>query len=55
MNEDDFFDEDEALDYIIYEDLEKENKPQNPGGCFSVIFIALVMPIGAFYFWANPL
>ena len=44
MEDENIFDEDDALDYIIYEELEKESKPKKSSGCFTVGLIALVVP-----------
>ncbi len=42
MEEDNIFDEDDALDYIIYENNENvENKPSK-AGCLSVIIVFLL-------------
>jgi len=38
---DNLMDDDPALDYILYEEMEN-NEPQEGGGCFSVIVIFLV-------------
>jgi len=44
--EDDFFDDDEVLDYILYEEMRKEEKNCNErAGCFSV-FIIFLIPAG---------
>lgn len=41
--DDNIFDDDEALDYIIYEDCEKKDTRQNnAGGCLSTILILLI-------------
>ena len=53
MNDDNIFDEDDALDYIFYEELEdKNNKSPNNTGCLGVV-ILLIMPI-AIYFFQYP-
>lgn len=40
-----FDDEDEALDYILYQDLENEDRNmQSKGGCLSSIALLLLMP-----------
>jgi len=37
---DSLLDEDPALDFILYQELEKEGgKKGNSGGCFSVVFL----------------
>ncbi len=43
MNDDNIFDEDEALDYIVYDELKKEENNKTPNGCLSGI-ILLVIP-----------
>lgn len=47
MDEENLFDEDEALDFIVYEELQKEENNPKSGGCLSTI-ILLVIP--TFYF-----
>ena len=43
--DDNIFDEDDALDYIMYEEVEKEvNDPQSRSGCLGVLLI-LVIPV----------
>lgn len=44
MEDDNLFDEDDALDCIIFEELEKENKQREPNGCLAVVFIAAIAP-----------
>lgn len=40
--DDDFFEEDDALDYILYEEMEKETgKPSKNAGCLSSIVVML--------------
>ena len=44
-------DDDPALDYILYEEMEKEKKgPQNNGGCLGV-FVLLLLPFSTVAFW----
>ncbi len=55
MDEDNIFDEDDAIDFIIYEELEAEiGKEKNKGGCLTgfTLFIApfLTLIIGS-YSW----
>ena len=39
-HDDNVFDEDDALDYIIYEEAEKEvNDPQSRSGCLGVLLV----------------
>lgn len=44
LENDNIFDEDDALDFIIYEELEKQNnEPKNgKGGCLGTILLLLV-------------
>jgi hypothetical protein len=52
MEEDNIFDEDDALDYTIYEELESEEKKSpNNTGCLGVV-ILLIMP-SAIYFLSH--
>ncbi len=49
-DDDNLFDEDDALDYIIYEEAEKEvNDPHNRSGCLGVGLV-LVIPV-LFFDW----
>ena len=42
MDDDNIFDEDNALDYIIYEEHEKtENNNKNDRDCFTILFFFL--------------
>lgn len=47
MDDDNLFDDDDALDYIIYEDVSNENSKNNKGGCLAV-FIAFLIPVSLF-------
>ena len=48
--DDNIFDDDDALDYIMYEEVEKEvNDPQSRSGCLGVLLI-LVIPV-LFFDW----
>jgi hypothetical protein len=53
-DDDNIFDEDDALDYIIYEDLEKEQPERQgdngKGGCLGLL-ILLIFPPAAVLFW----
>ncbi len=43
MDDENIFDEDDALDYIIYEELEaEEGKSENKGGCLTVVTLFIV-------------
>ena len=45
------FDDDDALDYIIYEECEKEtNNSKDNGGCFGSIIFFLVSPVATLLF-----
>jgi len=50
MEDDNIFDEDDALDYIIYDELSQEEKNKNSSGCLSVL-IAIIIPAGSVVFW----
>lgn len=45
---DNIFDKDDALDFIIYDDLEKQNRGQkgNKGGCLSIV-VLLLLPVAS--------
>ncbi len=44
-HDDNIFDEDDALDYIMYEEVEKEvNDPQSRSGCLGMLLV-LVIPL----------
>lgn len=48
--DDNIFDEDDALDYIIYEEAEKEvNNPYSRSGCLGMLLV-LVIPV-LFFDW----
>ncbi|MBW6521313.1 MAG: hypothetical protein K0A99_09950 [Desulfoarculaceae bacterium] len=57
-NPDNIFDDDNALDYIIYKDCEKEVRNQQKGnggrgGCLGLLLL-LVVPVGLLtFFWPN--
>ena len=40
--DDNIFDDDDALDYILYEDCEKNTKKSNGGGCLSSLVVLLI-------------
>ncbi len=43
--DDNIFDKDDALDYILYEEVEKEvNDPQSRSGCLGMLLV-LVIPL----------
>ncbi|MDD4274086.1 MAG: hypothetical protein PHG14_10215 [Desulfobacter postgatei] len=51
MDDENLFDEDDALDFVLYEEAEKELKdPKSSGGCLSVLIFFLVIPTGFLYF-----
>ena len=50
MDEDNLFDDDDALDYIIYEDASNENSGKNKGGCLA-FFIAFLVPVSLCRLW----
>ncbi len=45
---DNVFDKDEALDFIIYKEFEKRDREQkgNKGGCLGVV-VLLLLPVGS--------
>ncbi len=48
MDEENLFDDDDALDFVLYEDAEKNDKNQRKfGGCLSVILLFMVLPTTA--------
>lgn len=50
MDDDNIFDEDDALDYILYEDAEKgENNSGKSGGCLSIFIFFLITPTALGY------
>ncbi len=49
--DDNLFDDDDALDFILYEECEKEvNDPENKGGCFGTIIFLLISPMAGLLF-----
>lgn len=40
------FDEDPALDFLLYEEMHKENKPRSQAGCLGVVIFCFVIPAG---------
>jgi len=52
-NSDNIFDDDPALDFIIYEELEKQNQGQKSGngGCLGGIVLMLLPVACAVFFW----
>ncbi len=44
--DDNIFDEDDALDYILYQEAEEEEKqPKATTGCFGLLLV-LIIPVG---------
>ena len=42
-HDDNIFDEDDALDYIMYEEVEKEvNSPQAKAGCAGMLLVVII-------------
>ena len=42
-HDDNIFDEDDALDYIMYKEVEKEvNNPQAKTGCLGVLLVVII-------------
>ncbi len=51
MEDDNIFDKDEALDYILYNESETEqNKKPNNNGCLALVFI-IAAPIAALAYY----
>lgn len=50
MEDENIFDEDDALDYIIYEELSKSEKNRNNSGCLTSI-VAFAVPVGGIVLW----
>ena len=50
MDDDNIFDNDDALDYIIYEELAEEEKNKKSNGCLSII-VLLIAPGCTFVYW----
>jgi hypothetical protein len=50
MDDDNLFDDDDALDYIIYEDASNENSENNKGGCLA-LFVAFLIPVSLYKIW----
>lgn len=51
MDEDNIFDDDEALDYILYEECTGEtDKEQKGGGCLGMIAL-LLLPVCGILIW----
>jgi hypothetical protein len=42
---DNLMDEDGALDYILYQDMEKSGGSKPAGGCLSVFILLLIPPV----------
>ncbi len=50
--DDNLFDDDDALDYIMYEECNNEtNNQRNSRGCFGTIMFFLVSPVTGLLFW----
>ncbi len=49
--DDNLFDEDDALDHIIYEDCEKSEKGGNGPGCLGILFGLMLLPSTGFVIW----
>ena len=51
MEDDNAFDKDDALDYIIYEEITKQKKDiGNNKGCLSLVLL-MVLPAGSLLAW----
>ncbi|BCL61911.1 hypothetical protein DGMP_26040 [Desulfomarina profundi] len=51
MDDENLFDEDEALDFIIYDEIQKEESSPKSSGCLSII-ILIATPIVLFTYKA---
>ena len=50
MDDENLFDEDGALDFVLYEEAEKDrNNLKNSGGCLSVFIFFLFVPATLLY------
>jgi len=52
MDDDNIFDEDDALDYIMYEEVSKNSQRENnksTGGCLSLLLL-LTIPVSSIVF-----
>ncbi len=50
--DDNLFDEDDALDYVLYEECEKEvEKNKGHSGCLGVVAFLLLMPVTGLLLW----
>lgn len=45
-NNDPLLDEDPALDFLLYEEMLKENKSRPQAGCLGVVIFCFVIPAG---------
>lgn len=54
MGDDNIFDEDDALDYIIYEDCKKEDqKPEGKSGCLGLVLL-IIAPACSMMLYLRP-
>lgn len=51
MEDDNIFDEDDALDYQIYEDLTQGQNNKTRNGCLSLV-VLIALPVGGLALWA---
>ena len=42
MDDDNIFDEDDALDYIIYDEIDKREQGANKSGCLTFIIVLFI-------------
>ncbi|MEA3469793.1 MAG: hypothetical protein U9R57_16435 [Thermodesulfobacteriota bacterium] len=49
--DDNLFDDDDALDYILYEDCEKNEKGSGGPGCLGILVGLMMLPSTAFVVW----
>ncbi len=50
-HDDNIFDEDDALDYIMSEEVEKDSRQQKPQtGCLGLLVAVIALPFPLFYF-----
>jgi len=53
---DGLLDEDPTLDFILYQEMEKENKqPGSKSGCLGGVLLFIIFPIGNFLYFLTTL
>lgn len=52
MDEDNLFDDDDALDYVLYEECAEERKiGRRQGGCLGMLVFLLILPVTGLLLW----